>query len=204
MGKGKLLFFHRRVRNLWTKLLWKSQCKTFKSIGPGSSVASLPYIQGSERIEIGDRFYCGNDVRIEAWTGYEGQRYTPEIRIGNDVVMTDRSYLSCINRIEIGDGALIGRDVFISDNGHGDTSARMLKMPPLKRPLASRGPVMIGKNVWIGRQVTILSGVTIGDGAVIGANSVVTKSIPAYCVACGSPAKVIRKVSDGEAGRENG
>ena len=45
----------------------------------------------------------------------------------------------------------------------------------------------------MGREnVCIMPGVTIGDGAVIGANAVVTKDIPAYSVAVGVPAKVLR------------
>lgn len=54
--------------------------------------------------------------------------------------------------------------------------------------------MVIGNNVWIGRNVCIMPGVTIGDGAVIGANAVVTHDIPAYSVAAGVPAKVIKTI----------
>lgn len=56
----------------------------------------------------------------------------------------------------------------------------------------TKGPVVIGNDVWIGHGVTVLSGVTIGDGAVIAAGSVVVKDIPPYTIAGGCPAKVIR------------
>lgn len=51
----------------------------------------------------------------------------------------------------------------------------------------------IGNDVWIGRDVLILPGVAIGNGAIIGARAVVSRDIPAYCVAAGVPARVIRK-----------
>lgn len=57
-------------------------------------------------------------------------------------------------------------------------------------------PSIIGDNVWIGAKSIVLTGVTIGEGAIIGANSVVTKDIPPYCVAVGSPAKVIYNRKD--------
>ena len=65
-------------------------------------------------------------------------------------------------------------------------------MRPLERPITSKGPVVIGNNVWIGDKATILPGVTIGDGAVIAANAVVTKDVPAYSVVGGNPARVIK------------
>ena len=57
---------------------------------------------------------------------------------------------------------------------------------------ATKGDVIIGNDVWIGSGSTILSGIKIGDGAVIAANSVVAKDIPAYAIAGGNPAKVLK------------
>lgn len=50
----------------------------------------------------------------------------------------------------------------------------------------------IGNDVFIGANVTILDGVTIGDGAVIGAGAVVSKDIPPYAIAVGSPIQIKR------------
>ncbi len=56
-------------------------------------------------------------------------------------------------------------------------------------------PITIGDDVWLGGGVIVLPGVTIGDRAVIGSGSVVTKDIPADCVAVGNPCKVVKKIS---------
>lgn len=52
--------------------------------------------------------------------------------------------------------------------------------------------VIIGNDVFIGANVTVLDGITIGDGAVIGAGTVVSKDIPPYAVAVGSPVQIKR------------
>jgi acetyltransferase-like isoleucine patch superfamily enzyme len=54
--------------------------------------------------------------------------------------------------------------------------------------------VTIGNDCWIGGNTVIMPGVTIGDGVTIGASSVVTKDIPSFSVAIGSPARVVKKV----------
>lgn len=56
--------------------------------------------------------------------------------------------------------------------------------------------ISIGRDCWIGGHVVILPGVVIGDGCTIGAGSVVTKSIPAFSVAMGTPAKVVKRVQE--------
>ncbi len=56
----------------------------------------------------------------------------------------------------------------------------------------SKGPVIIGNDVWIGTNAIILSNVKIGDGAVIAAGAVVAQDVPAYAIVGGVPAKVIK------------
>ena len=56
----------------------------------------------------------------------------------------------------------------------------------------TKGDVEIGNDVWIGQNAIILSGISIGNGAVIGAGSVVSRDVPAYAIAAGNPARVIR------------
>jgi len=58
--------------------------------------------------------------------------------------------------------------------------------------------VRIGAGSWIGHGAVVLPGATIGRHVAIGANSVVTGDIPDFCVAVGSPARIIRRYVDGE------
>ena len=57
-------------------------------------------------------------------------------------------------------------------------------------------PIVIKDGAHIGIGAIIMPGVTIGEGAVIGAGAVVTKDVPAYSVAIGAPARVIKTFSD--------
>jgi protein O-GlcNAc transferase len=56
----------------------------------------------------------------------------------------------------------------------------------------TKGPIVVGDDVWIGYNVTILSGVTIGQGAVIAAGSMVTRDVAPYSIVAGNPAKHIK------------
>lgn len=56
------------------------------------------------------------------------------------------------------------------------------------------GKIHIGKGCMIGMETMIMPGVTIGEGAVVGAGSLVTKDVPAWTVATGRPAKVVKQI----------
>jgi acetyltransferase-like isoleucine patch superfamily enzyme len=66
----------------------------------------------------------------------------------------------------------------------------------LEQGLYSKGPVVIGDDVWLGAGVIVLDGANIGTGAIVGAGSVVTKNLPNYAIAVGAPA-VIKKYRGG-------
>ncbi|MBU2488291.1 MAG: acyltransferase, partial [Proteobacteria bacterium] len=71
-------------------------------------------------------------------------------------------------------------------------------------PVGKTAPVVIGDNVWIGDHAVVCKGVTIGENSVIGAGSVVTRDIPANCIAAGNPAQPLRELDPGRrvTGRE--
>ena len=64
------------------------------------------------------------------------------------------------------------------------------------------GEIHIGKGVMVGMETIIMPGVTIGDGAIIGAGSIVTRDIPAWTIATGRPAKVVKEIPERKIGEE--
>lgn len=57
-------------------------------------------------------------------------------------------------------------------------------------------PIHIGRNCWLGANVMIMPGVTIGDNTIVGAGSLVTKDLPANVVAVGTPARIIKEITE--------
>ena len=152
------------------------------------------YTLGESCIHIGVGTHIGEYSYLTAWEHTSaGDDFNPEIRIGENCCFGAWNHITATNKIQIGNNLLTGKWVTITDNSHGETNFETLQMPPIMRPITSKGPVIIGNNVWIGDKVTILPGVTVGDGAIIAANAVVTKDVPAYSVAAGNPAKIIKQ-----------
>ncbi len=114
--------------------------------------------------------------------------YGYNIRIGQKLFANHNLVILDCALVTLGDNVLIGPNVVISAATH-----------PTDPALRASGldyaqPITIGNNVWIGASVTILPGVTIGDNVTVGAGSVVTRSLPANCVAAGNPCRIIREV----------
>lgn len=186
------------INRVRSKIGWLTKRRNLKSVGLNTHVGYGLVFKNPQYIEIGDNFTAGKDLKIEAWDRYKDKMFskTPSVIIGKNVSIMDDCQISCCSSVTLGDGCLFGNNVFITDNYHGDNSLEQLSIPPADRPLFVKGGVHIGNNVWVGRNVCIMPGVNIGDGTVIGANSVVTHDIPAYSVAVGSPARVIKIIKE--------
>ena len=94
-----------------------------------------------------------------------------------------------IGPVVVGENSACSQNCFISGQSHlyQDISKNFLRQG------VKAEQVVIGKNVWIGSNSVILPGVKIGDNSVIGAGSTVVGDIPAYSVAAGNPARIIRR-----------
>ena len=178
------------IRSRWIYVLFK-ECGTWVRFGKIGQIKCPWCISISNGTKFDDYFF------LTAWdtfqTKYGEQKMNPELTIGESCNFGAFNHITCINRIKIGNRLLTGKWVTITDNSHGYTDVETLQIAPIKRPIFSKGPVIIGNDVWIGDKATILPGVTIGDGAIIAANAVVTKDVPAYCVAAGNPARIIKQ-----------
>jgi acetyltransferase-like isoleucine patch superfamily enzyme len=110
-----------------------------------------------------------------------------------DVVLKDGASIGIgsivMGPVFIGEGSACSQNCFISGQSHHyeDVSKHFLRQG------IRTGQVVIGKNVWIGANSVILPGVKIGDNSVIGAGSIITEDVPAYSVAAGHPARILKK-----------
>ena len=116
--------------------------------------------------------------------------YGYNVRLGKNVFINFNSVFLDTCLTTIGDRTLVGPNVSFYSGTH--------PLDPVIRQ-GTRGPelgkeIHVEQDCWIGGNVVILPGVTIGRGSVVGAGSVVTKSVPAFTVVAGNPARVIRKI----------
>ena len=92
-------------------------------------------------------------------------------------------------KVIIGNKVLIGPNVCFFASNH---NYELLDIP-IRDQGYYEADIVVEDDVWIGAGCVVTAGVTIGKGSIIGSGSVVTRSIPPYSVAVGSPAKVIKK-----------
>ena len=163
--------------------------KRFAAFGKSVVMRRAHVLRGLEYISVGDHTIFEKGLQLTAGS-IDGSK--PKIVIGNHCLLRKDCHITAVENITIGDHLLTGTNVLITDNSHGDTDIDSLLLPPRIRKIISKGSVTIGHRVWLGNNVCLMPGVSIGDGAVVGSNSVVTKDIPAYSVAAGIPARIIK------------
>lgn len=125
---------------------------------------------------------CAVNAHIEFGTWFAHR----EASIGDGVYIGGRCTLGMV---EIGDHTLIGSNVDILSGG------RQHAFDDSGRPVSAQGGsfrrVSIGRDCWLGNSTVVLA--DVGEHCVVGAGSVVVKSVPAWSIVVGNPARVIRE-----------
>ncbi|MDB5141270.1 MAG: thiogalactoside acetyltransferase [Mucilaginibacter sp.] len=149
----------------------------------------------------------GNDSILDCKILFESD--TGEVIVGNRVYIGS-SNIICKSRIQFGDNVFVAWGSYFYDHDshsidyserENDITQQLLDyrsgnffIENKKWSVVNTKPIMINDNAWIGMNCHILKGVTIGEGAIIGAGSVVTRDIPAWSIAGGNPAIVIKEI----------
>ena len=136
----------------------------------------------------------GNSVRLAAMTTISGRavgRRVPKLVIGDNVGIGWRTSISVGQNIVIGNNVRIAGDCYLAGYpGHPvDANARANGLPDTDDQI---GDIVLHDDVWLATGVKVMPGVTIGKGTIVAAGSIVTKDLPDYVLAAGSPAKVIK------------
>ncbi len=109
------------------------------------------------------------------------------VKIGNGVRIGLSNVI--IGPVEIGNNIILAQHVVISGLNHGYENIGI----PIRLQPCTTKKVIIEDDSWIGANVVITAGVIIGKHSIVAAGSVVTKSVPAYSIVAGNPAKIIKQ-----------
>ncbi|WP_406222475.1 DapH/DapD/GlmU-related protein [Streptomyces canus] len=156
-----------------------AQREVQQAVGGDTGIGERCYVAESAAV-FPDRLRLGDDSYIAAHAYVTG-----ELDTGSHCTLNP--FTTVRGNVVLGQGVRIGAHTSLLGFNHSMTPDR----PVFRQPLTSRG-IRVGDDVWIGSHVIVVDGVTIGDHCVIGAGAVVTRDLPAWSVAAGNPARVLR------------
>ncbi len=135
-------------------------------------------------ISIGDNVTFSNDVLLSCKNG--------SISIADNCGLNSRCIIQSTNGcpVHIGPDCIIGQNCCLLAGG--SYNLERLDIPIREQGIRDDGGLRLESDVWLGANVTVLGGVSMGRGSVAGAGAVLTKSVAAYTVSLGVPAKVVK------------
>jgi acetyltransferase-like isoleucine patch superfamily enzyme len=194
----------KRIRTIWWRLFFRVKgAKIGKSVQVTGSIDILLRDGASwKNLVIGNnvtftgktyirmrkngKIILGDNVRIgtEAWLVTANDS---ELNVGDNTILNNYSIFNGGHGLKIGRYCIFAAFVYINSSDHNFKKAEFVQKQGF-----FGAPIEIGEDVWLGGNLFVGKGVKIGDGAIIGAGSTVTRDIPSYKIAYGSPAKVIK------------
>lgn len=111
----------------------------------------------------------------------------PRARV-NDALFNTRS-----GTITIEENAFFGHDVMVLAGRHDFTKFGMERRDATP---ATGSDIVVRTGAWVASRAILVGPCEIGEHAVVAAGSIVTSSIPAYAIAAGAPARVIRMIEE--------
>jgi acetyltransferase-like isoleucine patch superfamily enzyme len=141
----------------------------------------------------------GEGTRIWAYT-----HVMRDVAIGADCNVGDHCFIesgaTIGNRVTIKNGNMVWEGVQLEDGVFvgplvvftNDLYPRSPRLPQVRERYAGRGwlkPTVIQQGASLGAGAVILAGITLGEFCMVGAGSIVNRSLPAYALAVGSPAR---------------
>ena len=132
--------------------------------------------------------------------------------VGEGVVVQPSLRLDYGYNVRIGAGTFVNYDcvlldvapIMIGEDCQIATRVQLLTATHPVDPVVRRAgwesgaPIELGDNVWLGGGAIVLPGVSVGTDTVVGAGAVVTRDLPAGVVAVGSPARVLREITEAD------
>lgn len=155
----------------------------FEHVGQNVSISRLASFYGASNMTIGDK------VRIDDFCIISGR-----ITIGNYIHVAAGCYLyGGEEGIELNDFVNLSSRIVIyakSDDYSGSTLTNPTIPDKYKRVVEAK--VVLQRHVLLGSGCVVLPGVTIEEGVSVGSLSLINKSLPAWKVCAGIPAKPIK------------
>ena len=193
VGVNIIKSFYKIKTLLYCIIMFTKYNSTWVFVGrPFFLTPPLWYKNRKGAIQIGDHFraiskFQKNSIGVFQPVLINAAHPGSKIVIGNNVGISGAT-IKAVSTITIGNNVLIGSGALIMDNDSHpiDSEIRAAEHIVIGKPIT------IEDDVFIGARAIILKGVTIGKGAVIGSGSVVTKDVPAYTVAAGNPARIVK------------
>ena len=179
---------------------WMRLTYPFARFGRGVSIDYTCELRrpASSRMQIGDFVYLAPGVWLNIPEFIAGA--APTIILGNGCKIGRRCMISAKNLVCLEHDVLLGPSVLVTDHSHGFSD---VTVPIHAQVLSSGGTVRIEQNCWLGHgsAVVCTSGdLVVGRNSVVGANSVVTRSVPAFSVVAGNPARIVKQYDPASGG----